>query len=479
MNVTFKFGASFRLEDLHTSCIYLLVPVFGYIVPVFAALVTAVNILAVVVFMQPRVRSHTTHILTLIACTDTLNILFPTITYVYYYTLEHYKDFVSYKFCFLTYILSDVSVDLFNALSLWFTVLLAYIRCRCLKSPFDAYKIHTQKRIALYIFGILVFTIISHLPAFFLFDFYPASRVEQSTNATLEVCVVTESNFVFTNSSIGRKVQILTTSVLDSVIPCFILVYLDFVILITLREAKLSRISLRRGKPICTHDISLDRDRKTLNIFTRGALYFRTCLKCRCFGNATDEISREISEVKEKNIAFYEFSDVNQESTRNELLPHCSRGKMNYSHSKRKSWKKQKTESVDSAFDKLDRESRRTSWLILAITIIITLHEVPLAIANLYSLIKHAGVALPINMHGCLHAILTFWQYLTYLIIFLMYAFMSSSFRFELKRILTLSCGHENVQSLRPKKVFMSPCSVRKSLSRERDATAGCSQDCL
>jgi hypothetical protein len=195
MNNTFAFGAPFRLKDVSSHCMHIIVPIEAYVFPVLSILVFGINVLAVFVFLQKRVRSHTTFLLTLIAITDILNITFPTYFCVYYYTLGHYKDYVTYQMCSLTYILGIVSVKFFNALSLWLTVLLAYTRCRCLKDPFNAHKRHTSKKVDIYVIFIIAFTIITHMPSAFLFEFSSITSSDSDTNTTKQLCVIEESNF--------------------------------------------------------------------------------------------------------------------------------------------------------------------------------------------------------------------------------------------------------------------------------------------
>jgi hypothetical protein len=366
--------------------------------------------------------------------------------------------------------LASVSVDFFNALSLWLTVLLAYIRCRCLKDPFNAHNFHTSKRVAIYVIFILAFTIITHLPSTFLFEFSSITSSDPATNTTEQMCVIKESNLIFHNSSIGRKIQFCAETVLDSIVPCFILVYLDFVILLTLKEASISRSSLRRNNT----NIEIDENNET----SRGRIQKHNHMVkgnsfLRLFKGENQESGHQLNETTTVNIKANtnrKYVKQHKEKLELENISQSCKTKDGAS-GKRKLFGKTKTRSVDSAFDRLDRESRRTSWLIFMVATIISLHEIPLAVCNVYVLVKHAGASLPFNVYGCLSAILLLWQYVTYLVIFLIYAFMSGAFRSELKRILGKLCGIDTARSAGNQKVFLSPCSVRKTISRDRDAS--------
>jgi hypothetical protein len=97
----------------------------------------------------------------------------------------------------------------------------------------------------------------------------------------------------------------------------------------------------------------------------------------------------------------------------------------------------------------------------------ILLHEIPWAITNINNLIIHLHGPLPLNFAGCFSLVLSLWQYLTYPTIFLIYACMSESFRTELVYILTISCKKRSRSLSDTNKLFISPCTVRKSFSRE------------
>jgi hypothetical protein len=362
--------------------------------------------------------------------------------------------------------LAGVSVDFFNALSLWLTVLLAYIRCRCLKDPFNAHNFHTSKRVAIYVIIILIITIITHIPSSILFEFSSITSSDPATNTTKQMCIIKESNLIFHNSSIGRKIQFWAETVLDSIVPCLILVYLNFVILLTLKEAIISRSSLRRNNT----NIEIDENNET----SRGRVQQHNHkVKGRCILRLFKDVNQESGQqsngkttVDIKGNTNGKYNKQLKEKLEPEYISQSCK-KLSGVSGKRKLFGKTKTKSVDSGFDRLDRESRRTSWLIFMVATIISLHEIPLAVCNVYLLVKHAGASLPLNVYGCLSAILLLWQYVTYLIIFLIYGFMSGAFRYELKKILGKLCGIDSARSAGNQKVFLSPCSVR----RDRNAS--------
>lgn len=417
-----------RLMDLHPKCERLAVGILGYAVPFLAVIVTTVNILIVVIFTKPHIRSHTTFILTLIACADMVDILCPTVVFTYHYMLGHYKEFLTCRQIEWAYILGEICVDMFNMLSLWLTVLLAFIRCRCIKFPFVARNVHSFKKIVVYILCIFALVITVHTPSFFIFDFQTVNIVDSKTNETKTTCGVMEADGMLLKACSKRKFHVLTETLLDSIVPCVILLYFNFVMVITLRRANQSRSSLRQkdlepstDNQDCVMEEEKSRKRVHCEIINlnRSEHMVTSCGKCRQCGSC--------------------FVNCNS---------------------------RRKRVSSDIILDKLDKESRRTSWLIFVVSSIIVVHEIPLAVANAYALVTHRNVPLPIAINGCLSVILLLWQFITYPVIFIIYACMSGAFRSELWRILTFMCKYNHSKQPNEKNLFASPCSVRKTISK-------------
>lgn len=471
MNASCKGFITLHLMDLHPNCTDLAVVIAGYIVPGMAVITLMLNLPIVIVFTKPHVRSHTTLILTLIACADTLNIICPTYVYVYHYTFGHYVEYLAYSKCELTYILVEICVDMFNMISLWLTVLLAYIRCMCLKSPFATRHIHSGKRILTYVAFILLLAVCVYLPSLFVFEFTPVQIVDPVTNTTMEVCGVAEPDGLFLIHCSRRKVHILVKTMVESLIPCCFLVYYNAEMCLVLSEAKQSRTSLR-----CSESTTRDSSKKKTYAARTADCAARTTISCDYHIDRDDVFYDDTgnhSNNTERGNIICQFpcfmGKYNRKLCQSGTCLGCSCG---YHNSFRK-----KVYSTDSAFDKLDRDSRRASWLIVLVSTIVVVHEIPLAIANVYALATHVGVPLPINIYGCYSFILLLWQYITYPVIFLIYACMSKTFRSELWKTITLPCQQPNPIVRRPNKLFLSPCSVRKRTHLDIETTAGHSAD--
>lgn len=615
-----------RLSDLHPDCIKLGVDVFGYLAPILALLVTVMNVLIIIVFMRPHIRSHTTFILTLIACADTLDIVCPAGIFAYIYLFGHYKEYLRCSQLEWAYILGEICVDMFNMLSLWLTVLLAFMRCRCIKSPFVAKQAHSFKRTLVYLISILTLVISLHVPSFFIFDFRPVQYVDKEKNETMIICAMQESNGKFLKTCSERKMQLVMETLLDSILPCVLLVYFNCAMLFTLKRANESRSSLRCNSSVrqylnkdikeddvrendvreddvreddakdeqvkqttasCNDTVNVNFDRSSYTILNIDPVKLNSDRNCDAALNGdtvtgnSDRTGDTTITNDSVNVKSYKLGDT----TLNDAIfnVHCNNSGytnlinsrvsvrsntiLNYDivniHSYRTDFttdlnddivdvssdtidldventdchkdaalrnlkvnqsdiirqdndsksdavllglkennKDKKTAlmnfklmckcftcqrsvkkndrnrtSSDSTIDKLDRESRRTSWLILCVSSIIVIHEVPLVVLNIYNLTTYRDKPLPLS-NGCFSIVLLLWQFVTYPAIFLIYACMSGAFRLELLKTFTCQAKLNKSRLSKDRKSFVCPCSVRKSIIR-KEAKRANSRDCI
>ncbi|XP_052772571.1 uncharacterized protein LOC128211621 [Mya arenaria] len=397
-------------KDLYPDCEEMHSLILGIITPIQAALVTVANLFIVILFTKPHIRSRTTCILTLIALADVLSILSPTSIYIWLFTFDSgYLRPVPYRFCIWTVAFVNIFHDMFNAMSLWFTVLLALMRRKCLQSPFTAKCTHRYRHAIGYITGVVCLVLAVHIPSFFIFEIVPLNRTYVDSNVTDVMCVLKDRKY-----SIPRKIHLWMEVLLDSLIPSCILLYLTISILWVLWKAKQSRSSLRFHSSV-----------------------YRP-------GGVPDACENEGQSVRLKLIQL----------RRRKFRGQTSRF------------------SVDSAFEKLDRESRRTSWLIFAVAFLLSTHELPMALIRAYKLTVHMHETLPLVFLGCWSALFTLWQNTIYPLTFFIYALMSANFRSEIVRAITCKCLFSSAESSagndpRVKRVLLSPCFVRKSLNSE------------
>ena len=421
MNRSCEDRVALRLIDLHLNCVTLAVTVLGYIIPVLSLFVAVVNILAIIVFLKPKVKSNITIIFTFIAGVDVIGIACPSAVFVYHYILGYYKDFLTCSQIKVSYFLGRICEDMFKMLSIWLTVLLAFVRCQCIKYPFTARGTASTKRVALYITCICTIVCIVHIPAYFTFDFQTLKQFDRTKNTTYYMCGLLETEGFILKSCSRRKAHVVVTTVLDSILPCVFLIYFNSVMLYTLRTANKNRSSLRRK-------FSCEVRTKVEEMFSQsqhGTKDNEETMKTSDFegeGKPTIDINNA-SEDNSLTKQHYANTDV---CLYNQIL---DKSKVKFSTPR------------DPTLDKLDHESRRTSWLIFVVSSIILIHEIPLAFANTYTLIHHKEKPLPLSVTGCFSVVQLLWQFITYPVIFLISSCMSKIFRRELMK--TIFCKYK------------------------------------
>ncbi|XP_060584920.1 uncharacterized protein LOC132740890 [Ruditapes philippinarum] len=444
-----------RFIDLHRDCVDFAVNIFEYVFPTLAIAVTTINILIIIVFTKPHMRSHTTFILTLIACVEIINILCPTSMFSFLYLRGNYKEYLTSEQIQWSYILGKICVDMFNMISLWLTVLLAFVRCKCINSQFISRKVHSTKQIVIYVTLILVIVIVVNAPAFYIFEFYSIEKVDPITNLTREIGVLVESQGIYFRSCSGRKIHLFIEMITDSILPCIILICCNAKIIMALRKAKTTRTILRHKESFKNPS----GEKQTCKTMKSTSSELINCSATGSKENTFSDNTKYMASVSVGN----DSKDVIQNGTgKNGLMEH----KVLLRNVKLHNFCTFQTRHLrarmysDSTLDKLDKESERTSLLILLVSTIILLHELPLAVLNIVTLARSIDKPLPMS-RGCLSIIILLWQFITYPAIFLIYACMCKAFRRELIKTLTCWCKRHNSKRQIRRKPASCPASIK------------------
>jgi len=189
--------------------------------------------------------------------------------------------------------------------------------------------VHKHRRVALYVVMIIFLELCVHIPSLFLVEYMPSVMASNNTDDPYIACGIW-----FQKTVLSRRTHIWTETLVDSLIPSLLLLFLTWTILLTLRKAKQSRLSLRSHSSI----------------------------KSSGDGKKGDEGQRVM------------LSSIPSS---------------------------QRLSNGEAAFDKIDRESRRASWLIFAVAALIFTHERPMSILNIYNLAKYNQRTLPVVLYGC------------------------------------------------------------------------------
>lgn len=451
-----------RFIDLHRDCVDFAVNVFEYIFPILAVSVTAINILIIIVFTKPHMRSPTTFILTLIAFVEIINIICPTSIFSYLYLHGNYKYYLTRGEIQWSYILGKICVDMFNMISLWLTVLLAFVRCKCINSQSITRKVHSTKQIIIFVVLILVVVIVVNVPAFYIFEFYSIEKLDPIANITSEIGVLVESQGIYFRSCSGRKVHVFVEMITDSILPCVILICCNAKIVIALRKARNSRSVLRHKRTLKIVNGDKQKYKSMENISSemlngRLSKDISIELEKRFYSNG-----RYIANDSEKHLVDNECKQVVHKSTRKtDFMKHylLTNAKLHNFCTFQTRHLRPRMHS-DSTIDKLDKESERTSLLILLVSTIIVLHELPLAVLKILTLAQSFNKPLPMS-RGCLSVIILLWQFITYPAIFLIYTCMCRAFRKELIKTLTCLCMRHNSKRQVNRKPASCPASIR------------------
>lgn len=109
--------------------LYLVLPIYGYIMPTLMSITSIFNTIIMVVLTRPKMRTATNTVLLGMAMCDMMTILLPSPFYLYYFTLgHHHQPFWSPTSCFLFEHGLETLPQLFHSASNWLTLVLALQR---------------------------------------------------------------------------------------------------------------------------------------------------------------------------------------------------------------------------------------------------------------------------------------------------------------------------------------------------------------
>src|SRR6218665_1577669 len=97
----------------------------GYASPILVILIVVTNAFVCIVLLQSNLRTPTNLLLVGMAISDTLTGIFPLPSYIYFYALGNYRDFVPHAWCYPNVTLSLNLPTVFHTASIWLTVALA------------------------------------------------------------------------------------------------------------------------------------------------------------------------------------------------------------------------------------------------------------------------------------------------------------------------------------------------------------------
>ncbi|XP_033731018.1 sex peptide receptor-like [Pecten maximus] len=208
--------------------------------PVLILISIVTNTLVVIVLLKKHMRYPTNVFLAGIAFSDMFTGLSPLATWLHFYALGNYRDFVPYKLC-LTYIITiRVLPTVFHTASIWITTALTIQRyvyvCHGLKArrwPCTIIKV------VYCIIAIYVASILSHLTEFITFSFIPIEVTSRlNPNETMVSCIHEYSAWVVDHEYLYVSIYTWFIVICLNLIPCTVLVVLNTLLILPLRTAK-------------------------------------------------------------------------------------------------------------------------------------------------------------------------------------------------------------------------------------------------
>lgn len=149
------------------------VPINAYFVPGLICGTLVVNVMVCLVLLKPHIRSTTNTILTAMAVADTMTGLCPLPCYLYFYTAGHYREFVSYDWCYSYLCLTDFLPSIFHTASVWLTLVLALQRYLSVCHAQASRWLCTIRNATIAAGCVLLAAVLSQLGRFIEMDYFP------------------------------------------------------------------------------------------------------------------------------------------------------------------------------------------------------------------------------------------------------------------------------------------------------------------
>ena len=173
------------------------VPINAYFVPGLICCILVVNVMVCLVLLKPHIRSTTNTILTAMAVADTLTGLCPLPCYLYFYTAGHYREFVSYDWCYSYLCLTDFLPSIFHTASVWLTLVLAFQRYLSVCHAHASRWLCTIRNATITAGCVLLVAVLSQIGRFVEMDYFPVVLKSNLPREPTRVTVAREIESLF------------------------------------------------------------------------------------------------------------------------------------------------------------------------------------------------------------------------------------------------------------------------------------------
>ncbi|XP_060086233.1 sex peptide receptor-like [Ylistrum balloti] len=237
--------APYVLDLTNSFPIRYAVPLLGYFSPVLIFITLVTNTLVVIVLLKKNMRSPTNTILAGMALSDMFTGLFPLPVFLYFFGMDHYKEYIPYNWCYTYRFMSELIPTIFHTASIWLTMALAIQRYIYICHSFQARKWCTITNVLYGTLAIYIIAILSQISRFFDSFYIPVeimSRMHE--NETMTACVQELRPWVQAHIDLYYNVYYWFRVICIHLIPCAFLVVLNALLISAMRTAQLRRMQL-------------------------------------------------------------------------------------------------------------------------------------------------------------------------------------------------------------------------------------------
>ena len=244
------------------SCHYLMVdeiqppditvPLYGYALPILLVVTTTANTFVVAVLWQRHMRTPSNTILLAISLSDLFTLVVPAPMFFYLYTLgNHVFPIYPPIACYTYHFLCDVIPTLFHTASIWLTLALAAQRYIYVCHSPVARIFCAQPTVVKIVMLIFFAATLHQLPRFFEFVYEPGEIMYNGEVIT--VCIFCNSEWLQKIGRIYYPCYFWMRVVLVHLLPCALLVLINVLLYITLRDAQQTRRRLLQENRRCEY----------------------------------------------------------------------------------------------------------------------------------------------------------------------------------------------------------------------------------
>lgn len=221
------------------------VPINGYVAPVLILLTVITNTLVIAVLLKKHMRSPTNVLLAGMAFSDLMTGLIPLPVFLYFFSMEHYKEFVPYDWCLPYRLLYEDIPTIFHTASIWLTVGLAVQRYIYICHSLQARTWCTIPNVIRATVIVYVVAILSQLTRFVEVQILPAEVPSLSReNETYVGCIIMDRPWVAKNRVMYYNFYFWFRIIFIHLVPCISLVVLNGLLISAMRKASIRRMQL-------------------------------------------------------------------------------------------------------------------------------------------------------------------------------------------------------------------------------------------